>query len=178
MILVESQKIPTDYVRPTVTTTLNERLRTIEQQITNRSNLERVIQEIGLYQEELAEFGRERVLALARRDLELTVTGASVFRIFFTSTSPEMAAETANRVAELFIQENLKRRADEARNTSSFLEEELDSVKSMLEEQEHMVSQFRLENAGRLPSDRESKSSSHRSATNAARDHSRLDLSS
>lgn len=155
MILVESQKIPTDYVRPTVTTTLNERLRTIEQQITNRSNLERVIQEIGLYQEELAEFGRERVLALARRDLELTVTGASVFRIFFTSTSPEMAAETANRVAELFIQENLKRRADEARNTSSFLEEELDSVESMLEEQEHLVSQFRLENAGRLPTDRE-----------------------
>ena len=95
MILVESQKIPTDYVRPTVTTTLNERLRTIEQQITNRSNLERVIQEIGLYQEELVEFGRERVLALARRDLEFTVTGASIFRIYFTSTNPAMAAREA-----------------------------------------------------------------------------------
>ena len=155
MILVESQKIPTDYVRPTVTTTLIERLRTIEQQITNRSNLERVIDEMGLYKEELVELGREKTLDLARRDLEFTVTGASVFRIFFTSSSAEKAADTANRIAELFIDENLKRRASEARNTSSFLEEELDTVKSKLEEQEQKVSQFRLDFAGRLPSDRE-----------------------
>ncbi len=155
MILVESQKIPTDYVRPTVTTTLNERLRTIEQQITNRSNLERVIQEMGLYEEELVELGRERTVELARRDLEFTVTGSSVFRIFFTSANAQKAADTANRIAELFIQENLKRRANEARGTSSFLEDELDSVESTLEEQEQKVSQFRLEFAGRLPSDRE-----------------------
>ncbi|MGB5160096.1 MAG: Wzz/FepE/Etk N-terminal domain-containing protein [Thermoanaerobaculia bacterium] len=156
MILVESQKIPTDYVRPTVTTTLGERLRTIEQQITNRANLERIINELGLYQEELAEYGSEKTLRLARKDLELTVSGASVFRIFFTSESAAKAADTANRVAELFIQENLKRRADEARNTSSFLSEELESVKQTLEEQEEVVSQFRLSYAGRLPSDRES----------------------
>lgn len=155
MILVESQKIPTDYVRPTVTTTLSERLRTIEQQITNRENLERIIDELGLYPEELAEFGPERTLAFARRDLELSVIGASVFRIYFTSKDAQKAADTANRVGELFIEENLKRRADEARNTSSFLEEELESLKLTLEEQEHVVSQFRLNYAGRLPSDRE-----------------------
>jgi len=156
MILVESQKIPTDYVRPTVTTALSERLRTIEQQITNRANLERVIDEMGLYEEEIVELGRERVLKFARRDLELSVTGSSVFRIFFTSASAEKAAGTANRIAELFIQENLKRRADEARNTSSFLQEELEKVKKVLEDQEQKVSQFRLEHTGRLPSDRES----------------------
>ena len=75
MILVESQKIPTDYVRPTVTTTLGERLRTIEQQIKNRANLERVISELGLYQEELAEYGnpddlRQPIIELTAQLLE------------------------------------------------------------------------------------------------------------
>jgi polysaccharide chain length determinant protein (PEP-CTERM system associated) len=155
MILVESQKIPTDYVRPTVTTSVRERLATIEQQITNRENLERIIKEMGLYQKELAELGSEKTLQIARRDLELEVKGDSIFRIYFSSGDPVKAADTANRIAVLFIQENLKRRADEARNTSSFLEGELSSVMQDLEEQEQIVAQFRLRNAGSLPDDRE-----------------------
>lgn len=155
MILVESQKIPTAYVRPTVTTSVGERLRTIEQQIKNRENLERIIEEMGLYQKELALFGSDKALQLARRNLELSVLGSSVFRIYFTSRDRVKAADTANRVAELFIQENLKRRADEARNTSSFLEDELGQVQEQLEEQERIVAQYRLRNAGRLPSDRQ-----------------------
>jgi len=155
MILVESQKIPTHYVRPTVTTSVGERLRTIEQQIKNRENLERIIEEMGLYQKELALFGRDKALQLARRNLELSVMGSSVFRIYFTSRDRVKAADTANRVAELFIQENLKRRADEARNTSSFLEGELGQVQQQLEEQERLVAQYRLRNAGKLPTDRQ-----------------------
>jgi polysaccharide biosynthesis transport protein len=51
LILVEPQKIPESYVHPTVTSSVEERLNTISQQILSRTNLERIITEYGLYRE-------------------------------------------------------------------------------------------------------------------------------
>jgi len=154
MILVESQKIPTEYVRSTITTTLNERLRTIEQQIKNRENLERIVIEMDLYPEHRGPVGMDRALKLVRRNLDLVVMGDQVFRIYFSGGDPQRVAETANRVAELFLNENLRRREDEAQNTTAFLEEELALTKSELESQEKRVAEFRIEHAGELPEDR------------------------
>jgi len=50
LILVEPQRIPTSYVNSTVTSTVQERLSTISQQILSRTNLERIIVQFNLYQ--------------------------------------------------------------------------------------------------------------------------------
>ena len=50
VILVEPQRIPTAYVSSTVTSTVQERLSTISQQILSRTNLERIILQFNLYQ--------------------------------------------------------------------------------------------------------------------------------
>ena len=49
LILVEPQKVPASYVSPTVTSSVEDRLRTISQQILSRTNLEKIIREFGLY---------------------------------------------------------------------------------------------------------------------------------
>jgi uncharacterized protein involved in exopolysaccharide biosynthesis len=49
LILVEPQQIPTAYVNPTVTSTVQERLNTISQQILSRTNLEKIILQLELY---------------------------------------------------------------------------------------------------------------------------------
>jgi polysaccharide chain length determinant protein (PEP-CTERM system associated) len=54
LILVEPQRIPAAYVSPTVTSTVQERLSTISQQILSRSNLERIILQFNLYQQQSA----------------------------------------------------------------------------------------------------------------------------
>lgn len=51
LILVEPQKIPESYVHPTVTSSVEDRLNTISQQILSRTNLEKIITEYGLYKE-------------------------------------------------------------------------------------------------------------------------------
>ena len=56
LILVEPQKIPESYVRPTVTSSVEERLNTISQQILSRTNLEKIITEFGLYRTADASF--------------------------------------------------------------------------------------------------------------------------
>jgi len=50
-ILVERQKIPEDYVRSTVTETMQERLRTISQQILSRTRIRQIIDEYNLVNE-------------------------------------------------------------------------------------------------------------------------------
>src|SRR5215467_8485169 len=49
LILVEPQKVPASYVTPTVPGTVDDRLRTISQQIMSRTNLSKIIKEYNLY---------------------------------------------------------------------------------------------------------------------------------
>src|SRR5687767_6235257 len=51
-ILIVPQQVPEDYVQSTVTTSLDQRLQAISQQIQSRTRLERIIQDLNLYPEE------------------------------------------------------------------------------------------------------------------------------
>lgn len=155
LIMVESQKVPANYVKATVTTSLQDRLQTIEQQITNRSNLERIILEVGLYPELVGADQMAAAVSRVRQDLTLQVQGNRIFRIFFKAPDPKLAAVTANIVGRYFIDENLRIRESQAQNTSAFLESELEDTKARLEEQEAKVARFRIMNDGRLPDQRD-----------------------
>jgi polysaccharide chain length determinant protein (PEP-CTERM system associated) len=155
LVMVERQKVPADYVKATVTTDIDERLKTIEQQITNRDNLERVIKELNLYPgersrkpiEKLVEQMREQDLAVQRQ--------GDVFRIYYKNQNPQQAAAVANRIAELFILQNLQLRENQAQGTSSFLETELASTKAKLEIQEARIAAFKQRYMGELPEQRD-----------------------
>lgn len=155
LVMVEKQKVPADYVKPTVTSGMEERLSTIEQQITNRSNLERIVQEMDLYPEIRRTEPVEKVVRVARDNLTVAKKGDSVFTIYFKDPDPVKAANTANRVAELFILENLKLRENQAQGTSSFLEAELEQTKERLEQQEAKIAAFKSLYMGQLPEQRD-----------------------
>ncbi|HEX5758299.1 MAG TPA: GNVR domain-containing protein [Thermoanaerobaculia bacterium] len=157
LIMVEPQKVPADYVKATVTSTMEERLKTIQQQITNRDNLERIIRETGLYPDLRLAGGaiHDDAIQQARRDLAVETQGTTVFRVYFQSPDPEKAAATANRVAELFITGNLALREKQAEGTSSFLDAELGETKRKLEAQEAKMASFKRYYMGELPEQRE-----------------------
>lgn len=153
-VLVEPQKVPADYVKPTIATSIEDRLRTIEPQIKNRDNLARIIREMDLYPELTQRGFLEGAIARARRDLTIQLQG-NTFRIYFEERDPVKAARTANRVAESFIESNLKLRENQAQGTSSFLETELEKTKSRLEVQEARIAEFKRQNLGDLPEQRD-----------------------
>lgn len=155
-ILVESPRVPAHYVETTVTMSLQDRLQTIEQEITSRGNLERILNEMNLYPELVAEGAMERALRRMQRALTVEVRGNRIFRVYFGARDPQLAADTANRIAQLFIQENLRIREQQAQSTSAFLEQELGDVQGRLEEQEARVARFTIRNEGSLPEQRDS----------------------
>lgn len=155
LIMAEPQKVPSDYVKATVTSSLQDRLKSIEQQITNRDTLATVIRDLGLYPRLRRERGMEEAVAAARNDLTIQVLGQTVLRIYFRSRSPELAAKAANRLADTFIQENLQVREEQAQTTSNFLEAELDEMRQKLEAQEAKIAEFKLAHIGELPEQRD-----------------------
>ena len=71
LILVEPQKVPQEFVKSIVPIGVEERLRTISQQLTSRTNLEAVIKEYKLYVESDALL--ETKVELVRKRININV---------------------------------------------------------------------------------------------------------
>ena len=71
LILVESQKIPENFVTPTVQTGLEARLDQLKQQVLSRERLWTLIQELNLYPTLRNKRTREEVLEAMRHDITI-----------------------------------------------------------------------------------------------------------
>ncbi len=177
VILVESQKVPENFVRPTVTAKIEGRLNTITQQIMSRTRLEKIIQEFGLYQGARQRSGLEAIminipwvnsylglLALRtdeavgrmKKDIEVNVNGDNrsadlAFTVSYQGLNPEVTMHVTEKLASLFIEENLKIREKQAEGTSEFLENELNNSRLRLEKQEKQIKEFKQRYMGELP---------------------------
>ncbi len=157
LILVQPQEIPSAYVEATVSSGIEERVRTLSQEVMSRSNLENIIREMDLFKAE-----RDRgdsmdilVAALRKRIVVNTEGGrrgqTSSFTISFRGRDPQEVSDVANRLASFFIESHLKLRAKQAAQTTLFLEKQLDDLKTLLQEQEVQVEGYRNRYMGELP---------------------------
>jgi len=156
LILVEPQRVPTNYVQSVVSTEVEERINTLSQQILSRTNLEKVITQFALYSGPDYEnmYLEDKVDAL-RESINVEVTQSrretNSFSITYRGKDPETVMNVTNTLATYFIDENLKARESQAIGTSAFLEAELASMRLRLEDQEKALEAFRTGNMGELP---------------------------
>jgi polysaccharide chain length determinant protein (PEP-CTERM system associated) len=153
LIMVVPQRIPDAYVKSTVTASVEDRLRSVSEQILSRSRLEKIIQDFDLYQERRSTGLMEDVLQRMRDDINVELVGKeSSFRVSYISADPNVAQKVTERLAALYIEENLRDRANLAENTSGFLESQLQDAKQRLVTQEKKLEEYRRRYAGQLPS--------------------------
>ena len=161
LILVESQKVPTDYIKPMAVDTIEERLIAIQQQIMSRTLLQKIIEEFHVYDDELKRQPLEDVIDLMRRDIKITMVddrfhrNIQAFTISYDSDQPALAMQVTNKLASLFIGENLKVREQLVEGTSEFLEGELQRLKERLDRQEAEISLYKQKHIGQLPQQEE-----------------------
>ena len=157
LILVQPQEIPSAYVEATVSSGIEERVRTLSQEVMSRSNLENIIQEMGLFREEQAKgVSLDILVASLRKRIQVDTSGGrrgqtSSFTISFKGRDPREVADVANRLASFFIESHLKLRAKQAAQTTLFLEKQLSDLKALLQEQEEQVEEYRNKYMGELP---------------------------
>ena len=153
LIMVVPQRISDEYVKRTDTTRMEDRLRSINEQIQTRSRLERIIEELGLYPEERTRLAMEDVVRRMRANVNVTLEGRTqdAFRVTFTHPNPRVAQQVTERLASWYIEENLRDREDLAASTNEFLDAELEDAKQRLLEHEKKLEQYRRRYSGQLP---------------------------
>ena len=156
LILVQRQRVPSSYVQEIVSIDLEDRIRTITQQITSRTNLEKIIKEFNLYNKPGRHMFMEDKIQGLRKRIRVDVSrggrrGANAFQIFFTGSYPKQIAEVANALTSYFITENIKLREDQAIGTSEFLTDELENIRRRLLEKEEELKRYRERYMGGLP---------------------------
>jgi uncharacterized protein involved in exopolysaccharide biosynthesis len=141
-ILVMPQRIPPDMVRSTVATSISERLNVISQVILSRTRLERVIQEFNLYESERKRLLMEDVVALMRQDIHIDIPvlpenqQVRTFYVSFQANHPRTALRVNDRLASLFVQENLEDRLLMVEQTDQFIKGQIEEAKRRLMERE------------------------------------------
>ena len=156
LILIQPQRVPTEYVRSIVSSDVEARISTISQQIMSRTNLEKIIEQFNLFSGlEYENIFMEDKLAILRNSISVDVTRTrretDSFSIRVKGKNPENIAKIANTLASFFIDENLRLRETQAVGTSDFLENELQIMTKRLEEREELLKVYNQKYMGGLP---------------------------
>src|SRR3977135_3020445 len=109
-ILVESQQIPTELVRPTVTSAAQERIQVIEQRTTTRDNLIAIADKFDLFPEKRRFTSVSDIVELMKKSTKITPVDTQldfkqtsrnptiVFSVGFEYADPQAAARVANEL--------------------------------------------------------------------------------
>jgi polysaccharide chain length determinant protein (PEP-CTERM system associated) len=152
VIMLVRQRISDSYVKTTVTERIEDRLTTLQEQILSRSRLERIILDLNLYEPLRRTLPMEDVVQRMRDHIKIKTEGKESFRVTYDSQNARTAQKTTERLASLFIEENLRDRENVAEDTNQFLDSQLEDAKRRLLEHERKLEEYRRRYSGELPS--------------------------
>ena len=152
IILVEPQKVPSNYFTPISVAGWNERLYSIYQKVISPSHLRRLIDSMGLYPEIRNREGEQEAISVMTKAIILEQVAAmgsaqsdakaAAFRVGFKSRNPTQAAQVTNQIAAIFIEENLKTREEQSYGTADFIESELQKTTQELQEKANELAEL------------------------------------
>ncbi|WP_417511556.1 Wzz/FepE/Etk N-terminal domain-containing protein [Methylophaga sp.] len=165
-ILIESQEIPNDLVRSTVTSYADQRIEVIKQRLMTTSRVMDMIRKYNLYREERQKAtATSALVGLFKSNVSVDLVQANVtdpvsgrakrasiaFTVSFMDKSPQKAQQVANELVTEFLNENVKARTDRAAETKDFLKEEGDKFQARVRELEKQIAEFKDRYSQSLP---------------------------
>ena len=141
-ILVETQEIPADLVRPTVTDTANQRIQVIQQRIMTRDNLLAIVNKFGLFASQKQWMSGTQLLDLMRERTQLKLVDLTLptqqnsltiaFTLSFEYENPEIAMRVTNEFLTLILNEDARTRVNRASETTKFLDQEVKRLQGVV----------------------------------------------
>ena len=158
VIVVDPEKVPEGLVKSTATIDATQRLAMLQEQILSTSKLGQVIDELGLYKGLRQTKTPDEIVELMRKDIKvepattgITTKELQAFKVSYSSRSATVAAQVANRLASLFIEENMKVREQQVLGTADFFDRELEKAKEDLDEKARKLADLRSHYVAELP---------------------------
>ena len=151
VVRVEPNRPSHELVQPTVTQLIEDRLKTVRQELLSRPILERTIAELNIYPKLREQKGMEAAVEELRRDLDVKVEGENAFELQVTGNDPELAAKVANRLPELYAEETLVIRERQAQLAATLYDEEIARLDKELTARDAQITSFKVSHLGELP---------------------------
>jgi succinoglycan biosynthesis transport protein ExoP len=162
-ILIESQQIPPDFVKSTVTGYAGQRIESLNQQILSRTKLLDIIKQFHLYANLRGKYTTEEIVDKMRDDIKIDLISAEgsragnkqgmtiAFTIAYRGKNPDAVQKVAGTLASLYLQENIKTREEQAKTTTKFLETELKEIEDQIDAIGKKITAFKTTHEGLLP---------------------------
>jgi polysaccharide chain length determinant protein (PEP-CTERM system associated) len=160
LVLIEPPTVPTDFVKPVITTEINARLASMQEEILSRTRLEPIIHQYGLYSGDVNRVPPDALVARLQKDIEITPIQPMAetraqelpgFHIIVTLDNPQTAQEVCSAVTHMFIEESIRLRQQRSEDTTQFLAQQLVDAKAKLDEQDSKLAAFKSRYIGSLP---------------------------
>jgi uncharacterized protein involved in exopolysaccharide biosynthesis len=147
----------------------DQRIEQIHQKMTAESNLVDIITKFNLYAEDRRLKPMTRIVEDMRKAIKLELLStdlanpmsvqrlnpaqlaAIAFTISFDYQTPLIAQQVANELVTRFVDEDIKVRREQAKDTSSFFGTEITTLEASMAEQEQKISDYKAEHAGGMP---------------------------
>ena len=166
VILIEEQDIPQDLVPSTITSYAVQRIEEIKQRIMTTDNIMSVVEQFELYSpKDLDRLTRSEIARVFRSNVSISPISAEVidprsgrpteaviaFKLSYDGKQTKTVHKVTNELVTLYLNENLKERAEQSNSTSEFLTAEAEALNAQLAELESTISIFKEANQGSLP---------------------------
>jgi succinoglycan biosynthesis transport protein ExoP len=155
-LAVSAPAVSPNLVNPSTVLDNQERLRALNQQLMSAQILARVAKEEGL-----GDPGDEALQGRLRSGIEISVPDPvanitearrlDTFVVAYSDSEPAVAQKIANRLVNVFVDENSKSRAANAEDTSAFISTQLQASQQRLDELESRVRVAKEAHMGQLP---------------------------
>src|SRR5216684_4038769 len=152
LVMVEPLHPHPDLVVPVISRTLEERVKSVRSQVYARQLMATAIEELNLYPQAREKDGMDAAVEALRNDTEVHGEGDDAFSITVRSRDAALAAKTANRLAELFIEGNLQVRAGQVARTRDVITQQLAQMRGELSKSEAKISAFKRASSTSSPS--------------------------
>lgn len=157
LVLIESQEIPTDLVRSTVTSYAEQRIAVIKQKLMTKTRVMAIVNKYNLYPNDIHKSSASVIVELFRRHMSVDMVQANVtdprsgrskrasiaFTVSFLDEDPRTAQKVANELTTQFLDENVKTRTARAAETREFLKEEGDKFEHKIKLLEKKIADFK-----------------------------------
>jgi polysaccharide chain length determinant protein (PEP-CTERM system associated) len=168
VVKVTPQQVPEAMVQSTHTQQMFDQINSMEQVILSRSTLTTIINNYGLYQRERARMPIEDVIDMMKKAIIVAPVATAAnsnsrtipaFAVQYSYEDRYKAQRVVSDLTSRFIDESTRNRSSQSYITTQFMKDEVDQAKKDLDTVENKLTEFRMQNNGRLPDQVQSNTS-------------------
>jgi uncharacterized protein involved in exopolysaccharide biosynthesis len=159
-ILVQSQQIPSELVRPTVTSAAQERIQVIQQRTMTRDNLIAIADRFQLYPDKRTLMSATELVELMKKNIKFAPVETQldfkqrsraalenptiIFSVGFESADAATATRVANELLTRILNEDLRDRTNRATDTTKFLSREVQRLQAENNAIDNKIAQLKI----------------------------------